>query len=576
MQINNFLLEIVKKKYARAEFLCFPDIVDNMQPIWYDITDMKPIYRKGIRKYVQTTRRNPRRRISPFTVLLVIIIAELLWTASVFCLKKDNFHSDEIWSYGLSNSFYQPFVYAEAGVYIDDITEDDYANFNHWVSGSVMHDYITVQRGEAFSYCAVYDNQTLDHHPPLYYFLLHTVCSFFPDVFSPYFAFVLNCIFLVFTQIFLFRLSKRVFRSEFYALLVCAFYALGTGSLSTFIFLRQYSLLTMLTVMHLDYSAAFCYEKASNPEKRLLPIALTAFAAFLTHYYAIVFIGVLTACICVWRLCRKQYRQMLSYGGTLLLVLLLFFAVYPAALMQMRHNGFTRAATIDFSEQFRRFAAYIVRNNMGIPMRVLPSALPSILFVGACCLGICILPLCFLFRKEPWFKVLCGNIVRAGACLLRRVKAMLLHGDRFPLLLLLTGTATLLVINQQADTMLMGVYSQRYVFHLFPLASLAAVYALRLIVGLLPRAKRYAKPVAACVLALLAVNIHHIESTPFTIKSAPRFRQICDDFAEKNCLFVLPDTRSVIVMTNFSAFTHRANHVMFTWFGEAEARRDES
>lgn len=519
--------------------------------------------------------RSSGGRIDPRQILFFIIAAALLRTVFVFCCQKDNFHSDEIWSYGLANSYNQPFVFAEGGIYIDDITEDDYVNFNRWVPGSAMHDYITVQRGETFSYGSVYRNQTLDHHPPLYYILLHTVCSFFPDTFSPYFGFFLSCIFLIVTYIFLYRLSKRLFRSGDYALLVCAFYALGTGSLSTFIFLRQYSLLTMLTVMHLDCCAAFYYDKSPNLKRRLLPAALTAFAAFLTHYYAVVFIGVMTACICLRELLRRRYRQMLAYGGTLLLTLLLFFAVYPAVLMQVRHNAFSGTTHMEFSEQLRRFAVYIVRNNMGIPMHVIPSALPSILFAGLCCAVIICVPLCFLFRKEAWFASLRKRTAKGMRHLIRRIKAMVLRGDRFPLMLLLASIIMLLTVNRQVNIMQMGVFTQRYVFHLFPLASLMAVYAVRLLLGLLLKAKRYRKPASACVLALLAVNMHFMDPTPFTIDSTPRYPQICRDFADKNCLFVLSDTHSVILMTNFSLFTHRAANVMYTWFSEAEARREE-
>lgn len=119
-----------------------------------------------------------RKYAKPYMLLILLIAVQLIYTSFCFVTKKQGCHSDEIWSYGLANSYYQPFIYMKDGVFIDDMTVDDVINYNEWESGEVFKDYITVQPGERFAYGSVYHNQTLDHHPPLYYMLLHTVCSF--------------------------------------------------------------------------------------------------------------------------------------------------------------------------------------------------------------------------------------------------------------------------------------------------------------------------------------------------------------------------------------------------------------
>ena len=120
----------------------------------------------------------------PYLLLILIIVLQLLWTGYSFLYRKDGRHSDEIWSYGLANSYYQPFVYQRAGVHIDDCQMEDIINTEQWITGETFRNYITVQPDQRFAYGSVYSNQTLDHHPPLYYALLHTVCSFFPNQFS--------------------------------------------------------------------------------------------------------------------------------------------------------------------------------------------------------------------------------------------------------------------------------------------------------------------------------------------------------------------------------------------------------
>lgn len=508
----------------------------------------------------------------PVCVLIFIIAAQLIYTAFVFHNYKDGFHSDEIWSYGLANSYYQPFIYADDGIYIENISAEDRANFNEWLPGSVMNDYVSVQPGERFSYASVYHNQTLDHHPPLYYILLHTVCSFFPNTFSPYFGFFLNCVFLIVTQIFLFKLSRLIFKSDFYALLVCGFYAAGTGALSTFIFIRQYSLLTMLTVMYTYFGARLFYDEETNLKKGLPPILITAFAAFMTHYYAIIFIGGFTAAFCLWLLIHKKLKKMFIYGGTTLLTLGIFFAAYPAAIMQLSNNVFDGQHIMGYFAQMRYFVMYLLRNSMGIRMYIYKSATPYYILAVLFSLVVISIPLCFLFRNEEWFK----KFIQSAKGHLLYIKDMLLKGDRFPIIILLAGITELFVVNKVVSIMSMGIYAQRYIFNIFPFGSLMAVYAVKLLIFILPKIKKYAKPVVAVVVALLAVNIHLIETSPFTIDSPTRFQKISADFTGKNCLFVFEHQYSIAVpFTIFSAYSHGTDNVFYTSYDTIDDYRDD-
>ena len=129
-----------------------------------------------------------------YMILAGIILIQLLYSTFMFVYKKNGTHSDEIWSYGLANSYYKPFVYLPDGIYQDEY-RGGYEGSDitgKWIDGKVMNDYVTVQKGERFTYGSVYHNQVLDHHPPLYYSILHTICSFFPDRFSFWYAYAIN------------------------------------------------------------------------------------------------------------------------------------------------------------------------------------------------------------------------------------------------------------------------------------------------------------------------------------------------------------------------------------------------
>lgn len=70
--------------------------------------------------------------------------------------------------------------------------------WDSWLDGSDFREFLTVEAGEHFAYQSVYDNNTYDAHPPLFYFLLHTVCSLFPGVYSPWLGIVMNIVLMVF------------------------------------------------------------------------------------------------------------------------------------------------------------------------------------------------------------------------------------------------------------------------------------------------------------------------------------------------------------------------------------------
>lgn len=100
-----------------------------------------------------------------FVLVLIILVQVLfmLW----YCNMKSGYFVDEIWSYGLSNSYYHAQIWEDGAL---DKTE---------INPQMFNDYLVVNEGEEFSYGSVIYNQTHDSHPPLFYMVLHTVSSFF-------------------------------------------------------------------------------------------------------------------------------------------------------------------------------------------------------------------------------------------------------------------------------------------------------------------------------------------------------------------------------------------------------------
>lgn len=506
-----------------------------------------------------------RKYAKPYLLLILLIAVQLIYTSFCFVTKKQGCHSDEIWSYGLANSYYQPFIYMKDGVFIDDMTVDDVINYNEWESGEVFKDYITVQPGERFAYGSVYHNQTLDHHPPLYYMLLHTVCSFFPNSFSLYYSFFLNCIFLIVTQVFLYKLSKLILKSEYAALLPCILYGAGTGALSTFVFLRQYSLLTALGVMYTYFSAKLYLSENFDLKKHLTPVLITSFLMFMTHYNGIAYVGIFTACMCVYLLCKKKIKKLFIYGGSQLAALGLFFAVYPAGWKQIMGSGCYGEKAFSFSEQMRIFLNYVSKYNLGFFVSLYKSSAYSYVIAIIILLFGLLIPLSFLFRKEPWFIKIRTHFISILKTCFTKTIVWIKKADFIPVFIFISSIAVIIAANKTVDITEMKVYSMRYIFITFPLFVVIAVSLVYFIIKKIPRINKNSFIFTLVVVICAVIRVNSISECEFYFQSSNGKCDIANLVSNKNCLVVSNiDEKQVWRITHFTRYIYDAKNVFHT------------
>lgn len=148
---------------------------------------------------MQETKKK-KRAVALFVIVLICLCG---WWA----VRKEGFFLDEIYSYGLSNSSYVPFLsWLHGGEQVANgklpeavFTQSEFLN------------YVAPQGSTRFDYASVYYNQTQDVHPPLFYFLLHTVCSLFPGSFTKWTGLGMNFVLLGGTLAALYALGMELF-----------------------------------------------------------------------------------------------------------------------------------------------------------------------------------------------------------------------------------------------------------------------------------------------------------------------------------------------------------------------------
>ena len=281
-------------------------------------------------------------------VILTVIIMLQLIAALYFSVRKTGCHYDEYYSYYSSN--------VSAGLSVPD---------NGWMDGTEIRNEFMVLSGEGYNYGMVKLMQTYDVHPPMYYYILHTVCSFTPGVFSKWQGLSINIFLYILTIILLFLICRRLYGSSdddsgssyIPLIITVALYGFSPAILSGVMFIRMYSMLTFLCFLtiyvHLNMLNAFeeyiennASESGSNKKitKRQIGYAVgllaLSFIGIMTHYYYVVFLFFTAAYTAIRLLVIPLYRgdkridikNAVGYSATVVLALVLSVIYYPAML----------------------------------------------------------------------------------------------------------------------------------------------------------------------------------------------------------------------------------------------------
>lgn len=273
------------------------------------------------------------------TVLALIILVSL--GVSVFFLAiKQGYHEDELLTYNLANSSKQ-------------------LNIGGWNTPEDMNEYLAVTEAHRFDYAQVVQNQIIDaSHPPFYYALVHTVCSFFPGVFGKWLAFIINIAAMTGALLMLFQIGKRVSGSDLFALLAAGGYALSIACVTTTIYLRMYATLTFFVLAFINLTLWF-YEKQKDVKLThcllLLPVVTLG---VLTQYYFILFAGLTGLVYLIFSIKEKNIRSLLFYVVTSLIGAGLALAIYPHIIQNVL-GGNRGLGSLDFSVDAITIVTYV-------------------------------------------------------------------------------------------------------------------------------------------------------------------------------------------------------------------------
>lgn len=269
--------------------------------------------------------KGDRKFISGAKIVSVILYVLFFVLMLITLYNKENYHVDELLSYGLANH------HAGIGISFED-------GVKYTSADDPFMEYLTVDPKYRFDYKMVWENQENDVHPPLYYTILHTICSFMAGSFSKWYAGAIN---IVFALLILFVLRKT-FRLLVDDELACDIFSiafiLSSGFLSIIAFLRMY-IMAMFWVALLTYVIIkrVVDEPGDKKGKTLFYVKVfsVALCGALTHYYCIMFTVFICATLSVFWLVKKNWRSVLNLIVTGGLVAGSTYLIFPPFIHHM-------------------------------------------------------------------------------------------------------------------------------------------------------------------------------------------------------------------------------------------------
>lgn len=244
-------------------------------------------------------------------VILAVMIVLSLGVSVFYMNLKAGYHEDELLTYNLANSSKQ-------------------LALGDWSTPQDMNEYLAVTPEHRFDYRQVVDNQIIDaSHPPFYYAIVHTVCSFFPGVFSKWLAFVINLVMMTGSLIMLYKIGKRVTDTNLYALIAVGGYALSISCITSTIYLRMYSSLMFFVLAFIHITLWFYDKKNTVGWKHCLVMLPVVTLGILTQYYFILMAGLAGLVFLIFKIREKCFKDLFWYIGTAVVGAGLALAIYP-------------------------------------------------------------------------------------------------------------------------------------------------------------------------------------------------------------------------------------------------------
>lgn len=221
--------------------------------------------------------------------IIAVIISMI--AGFLFCLSKRGFFTDEAMSFALSN-------YTTGWVTYE---------IHGWFDPSTWNKF-TVDN--PFQYIEVWRNQYWDVHPPLYYYLLHTICSLFPGKWSIWFGLSINILFFFIDLLVIYYILFSLTKNDAISAICVLMFGLNGVILNDLIFLRMYIMSSCFVLIFLAIALRIL-NNIGIKWLNIIGLFIIVILGGLTHYQFYMIIASLSLIIAIYLVIKKRWLDLI-------------------------------------------------------------------------------------------------------------------------------------------------------------------------------------------------------------------------------------------------------------------------
>ncbi|MBQ6555645.1 MAG: hypothetical protein IJL89_10465 [Firmicutes bacterium] len=451
-------------------------------------------------------------------VFIILLIAQVCLYVYTFS-QKNAFLTDEFYTYGLSNSYYKPFLCSDGW--------HSYKN-NVWLTGADFKYYLRTNKDTNFKFDSVISNLSKDTTPPLYYLALHAVSSVFTGYFSWWWSFWINIFCFIAAQILLYKIFDDPLHPSKLPLYICGFWGFTLSALYPVVYVRMYSMLDMFVFLYI-YLLKRCMQKQSLVIKDFFLILSAVILGGLTHYLFFLFAFFYTGCCCVYLLLKKHFKMLALTAFSALSGVLAAFLLFPAAARNIFAPLMVWKSQETFLYKFYMIFRLAAADITGIKLPYdMPDAVTAVLIIIIAALSV--------FAVIKFIK----------------------NGTPYVVFVFISSAAYFVYICNKTAYEQFGIAIDRYIFVVLPLfIGCAAVFSRRLISGM----PKYAKYAAAALLFISAASQNIFCFKPYAEHFNSANGSINKYVVNKNCIMIEP---LEIYLPSYGKMLENARNVFVT------------
>lgn len=441
-------------------------------------------------------------------LFLSILLIQLIVLIFSFAFFKEGYHSDEFYEYGYANSY-------ESRVLEVDNNGNDLSH--QWTDSDNLLNYISVDKDHRFSYKNILVHASNGYYnPPLRLFVLHTICSFFPGVFSKWFSFIINIVSFIVIQIYLYLLLNIITKRKAVAIAGIFLFGFGAGCFNAMMFLRLYVMGMAFGMILLYYSyLLFINEEKEKNILYLVLVFLSLFGGAYTLHLFLVYAFPIVLIICIGYLFRKKFIKMLCYGFTCLGAVGLSFLAFPKTVSDtMQSTDSYGYSMLKYSDafQFRIYTYIATLDNFGFHTSMysnpwIKNSLAIFIF-----LLILSVPLIILFRKETWFRGLLSKLKDRIKFIINKI------GYNIVILIacIVSVFFLIIIVSNRTSVYTMSVnYASRYVYLVYPLICIFTVLVAYYLLSFLFNNKKIVSLILVIFAIIISTYSQMLNNQPF-------------------------------------------------------------